>query len=252
MPVFARRVKKAAKSPRSRGMKKFKLYLQLFWTFFKIGLFTFGGGYAMISVILHEVVEKRKYISSDEFSDVVALAESTPGPIAINSSTYIGYKMGGVLGALVSSLAVCLPSFIIIYVISLFFSQFLELELAAKAFKGIQCGVAVLIVAAAFKLFKSVKKNAVSYILIICSSLALLAIDVFSLGISTIYLIILGLAVGVAVYFRPKSRESEPTEEDLVLMTKNADNEVIAGDIVEKPAEHDGVSATDTIGEGKV
>ena len=162
-------------------MDKFKKILQLFLTFFKVGLFTFGGGYAMISVISHEVVEKRKYISSDEFADVVAIAESTPGPIAINSSTYIGYRVGGLLGSIAASLAVCLPSFIIIYVISLFFTQFMQLELAAKAFKGIQCGVAVLIVSAAIKLFKSVKKNAVSYILIGLSAAALLAIDVFSL-----------------------------------------------------------------------
>lgn len=204
-------------------MRTFKKYLQLFFVFFKIGLFTFGGGYAMISVISHEVVEKRKYISEEEFSDVVAIAESTPGPIAINSSTYIGYRVGGVLGSILSSLAVCMPSFIIIYVISLFFSKFLELELAAKAFRGIQCGVAVLIVSAAFKLFKNVKKNWVSYALISFAALALLAIDIFSLHISTIYLVVLGMVVGIAAYFRLKR--------DLPVLEKSADNGVIGGDI---------------------
>jgi chromate transporter len=204
-------------------MRTFKKYLQLFFVFFKIGLFTFGGGYAMISVISHEVVEKRRYISEEEFSDVVAIAESTPGPIAINSSTYIGYRVGGVLGSILSSLAVCMPSFIIIYVISLFFSKFLELELAAKAFRGIQCGVAVLIVSAAFKLFKNVKKNWVSYTLITFAALALLAIDIFSLHISTIYLVVLGMVVGIAAYFRPKR--------DLPVLEKSADNGVIGGDI---------------------
>ena len=210
-------------SGKGKRMRTFKKYLQLFFVFFKIGLFTFGGGYAMISVISHEVVEKRKYISEEEFSDVVAIAESTPGPIAINSSTYIGYRVGGVLGSILSSLAVCMPSFIIIYVISLFFSKFLELELAAKAFRGIQCGVAVLIVSAAFKLFKNVKKNWVSYTLIAFAALALLAIDIFSLHISTIYLVVLGMVVGIAAYFRPKR--------DLPVLEKSADNGVIGGDI---------------------
>lgn len=204
-------------------MQTFKKYLKLFLVFFKIGLFTFGGGYAMISVISHEVVEKRKYISEEEFSDVVAIAESTPGPIAINSSTYIGYRVGGVLGSVLASLAVCLPSFIIIYVISLFFTKFLELELAAKAFKGIQCGVAVLIISAAFKLFKNVKKNWVSYALIAFAALALLAIDIFSLHISTIYLVVLGMIVGIAAYFRPK--KAQPVAE------KNIDNGAIGEDL---------------------
>ena len=196
-------------------MNRVKQLLQLFWAFFKIGLFTFGGGYAMISVISHEVVEKRGYISADEFSNVVAIAESTPGPIAINSSTYIGYKVGGVLGAIVASIAVCLPSFIIIYLISLFFSAFLQFELAAKAFRGIQCGVAVLIISAAFKLLKSVKKNAVSIMLIALSFLGLLAVDIFSVNLSTIWFVVFGIVVGLAVYFRPKKNSGgEPQKDD--------------------------------------
>ena len=192
-------------------MKKIKLLLQLIWTFFKIGLFTFGGGYAMISVISHEVVDKKKYITQEEFSDVVAIAESTPGPIAVNSSTYIGYKVGGIIGAILSSLAVCLPSFIIIFVISLFFDKFMQFELAQKAFKGIQCGVAILIISASVKLFKSVKKNAVSWILIIFAAAMLLLIDlgVFGINISTIYIILLGMVVGIAVYFRPKKKQDD-------------------------------------------
>ncbi|MBP5177124.1 MAG: chromate transporter [Clostridia bacterium] len=199
------------------------------WVFFKIGLFTFGGGYAMISVISHEVVEKRKYITEEEFSDVVAIAESTPGPIAINSSTYIGYRVGGVAGSILASLSVCLPSFIIIYVISLFFAKFLEIGLVEKAFKGIQCGVAVLIISAAFKLLKNVKKNWISYTLIATSALILLAIDVFSLNISTIYIIVLGMIVGVAAYFRPKRPTAKPTVATDGETEKNADNGVIEG-----------------------
>ncbi|MBO7368779.1 MAG: chromate transporter, partial [Clostridia bacterium] len=133
-------------------MQAFKKYLQLFWAFFKIGLFTFGGGYAMISVISNEIVEKRKYITAVEFADIVAIAESTPGPIAINSATFIGYRRGGVLGAILSSIAVTLPSFIKIFIICLFFDEFLKFELVQKAFSGVQCAVAVLIISAEVKL----------------------------------------------------------------------------------------------------
>lgn len=194
-------------------MNKLKLYLLLFFDFFKIGLFTFGGGYAMISVISHEIVEKRKYITADEFSTVVAIAESTPGPIAINSATYIGYRRGGVLGALVSSLGVVLPSFIIIFIISLFFDKFMEFEIVKKAFMGIQCGVAILIISASLKLFKSIKKNLASYIIVIVSALGLLAVDIFSVNFSTIYFVLIGACVGIALYFRPKKLEEGEKEQ---------------------------------------
>ena len=205
-------------------MDTFKKYLKLFWAFFKIGLFTFGGGYAMISVISNEIVEKRKYIDEDEFADVVAIAESTPGPIAINSATYIGYKRGGFLGAIIASIAVTLPSLIIIYIISLFLDKFLEFELVQKAFKGIQCAVAVLIVTAAFKLYKTVKKNVLSYILIAFAALALLAIDIFSLDISSIFIILTGAVCGIITFFVGKKKEKEvgPLTEQ-----KSADNTII-------------------------
>ena len=101
-------------------MKKSKTVLELFLTLFKIGAFTFGGGYAMLALLESELVSKKKWIEKDEFLDMVAIAESTPGPIAINSATYIGYKRAGVLGSAAATLGVVLPSFIIIYVISLF------------------------------------------------------------------------------------------------------------------------------------
>ena len=193
-------------------MNKLKLYLQLFFDFFKIGLFTFGGGYAMISVISHEIVEKREYITADEFSTVVAIAESTPGPIAINSATYIGYKRGGFLGSILASLGAVLPSFIIIFIISLFFDKFMQFEIVKKAFKGIQCGVAILIISASFKLFKSIKKNVASYIMVAVSALALLAVDIFSVNISTIYFILIGACIGIALYFRPKQVKTEDSQ----------------------------------------
>ena len=119
-------------------MNKIKTILKLFGTMFKIGLFTFGGGYVMVTLIENEFVEKKKWLSQEEYYDMLAIAESTPGPIAINSSTYIGYKLAGFFGSLFATIAVCLPSLIIIYLISLFFDRFLEFTIVANAFKGIQ------------------------------------------------------------------------------------------------------------------
>ena len=135
-------------------MDKLKNLFRLFLLMFKIGLFTFGGGYAMLVLLENEFIAKRKWITEDEFTDVVAIAESTPGPIAINASTYVGYKVGKVLGAIVSTIAVCLPSLIIIFLISIFFYQFLKLKLVAKAFQGIRVCVCLLIMFAGIKMLK--------------------------------------------------------------------------------------------------
>lgn len=196
-------------------MKKLKECLELFLLFFKIGLFTFGGGYAMISLISHEVVDKRKYIDSDEFSDLVAIAESTPGPIAINSATYIGYKKAGILGSIAASIGVVLPSLIIIYLISLFLAKVLEYSIVQKAFSGIQCGVSVLIISAGVKLLKSVRKNWASYILTALSFCLLLVINFTNVQISTIYFVIVGALIGIALYFRPlKKPVNRPIDGD--------------------------------------
>lgn len=107
----------------------------LFFTFLKIGTFTFGGGYAMIALIENEFVLKRKWIKQEDFLNMIAVAESTPGPMAINSATYIGYHISGIFGALIATLAVSLPSFFIIYFISLFFDTFLKLSYVSRAFR---------------------------------------------------------------------------------------------------------------------
>ena len=107
---------------------------ELFCTFFKIGAFTFGGGYAMVALLEHEFVEEKRWLTREEFLDMVAIAESTPGPVAVNSATYIGYKLAGAAGAAASTLAVCLPSFAVISLISLFFDRFLQLTVVANAF----------------------------------------------------------------------------------------------------------------------
>jgi chromate transporter len=141
-------------------MKKLKLLLTLFVTMFKIGLFTFGGGYAMIAIIEREIIERKKWIGNDEFLDIIAIAESTPGPLAINSATFVGYKIAGVLGSVFATLGVVLPSFIIIYIISLFFDAFLSIVWVGYAFRGIQVAVAFLIFNAGIKMLKKLKKTA--------------------------------------------------------------------------------------------
>ena len=127
----------------------------LFWTFLKIGAFTFGGGYAMVALLEREFVEDKQWLRREEFLDMVAIAESTPGPVAVNSATYVGYKIEGAEGAAASTLAVCLPSFVVIYLISLVFDRFLQLSAVASAFRGIQVCVIYLILSAGMKMLKA-------------------------------------------------------------------------------------------------
>lgn len=131
----------------------------LFLTFLKIGAFTFGGGYAMVALLENEFIAKKKWIDKKEFLDMIAIAESTPGPIAINSATYIGYHIAGVPGAATATLGVCIPSFVIIYLISLFFDQFLSLKFVSCAFRGIQVCVVYLIFSAGVRMLKSLEKT---------------------------------------------------------------------------------------------
>lgn len=181
-------------------MKKSKIILETFLAMFKIGLFTFGGGYAMLALLEGELVEKKKWIEKEEFLDMVAIAESTPGPIAINSATYIGFKRAGVLGSAAATLGVVLPSFIIIYIISLFLDKFLTFELVAYAFRGIQAGVVYLILSAGIKMLKGMKKNPMS-IAILCTVLTLMVLfSVFAIDFSAIFFILISAAVGLAVF----------------------------------------------------
>ena len=177
-----------------------KKYLNLFWTMLKIGLFTFGGGYAMIALLENEFVSKKEWIEKDEFLDMVAIAESTPGPIAINAATYIGYKMLGFFGSLTATVAVCIPSFIIIYVISLFFDAFLSFTLVSYAFKGIQVCVIWLILSAGLKMLKQMKKTAFNIIILSVVLLCMVACSVFSVNFSTIFYILIAGGIGLFVY----------------------------------------------------
>lgn len=177
------------------------MLLELFLTFAKIGAFTFGGGYAMISIIEDECVEKRKWITSEQLSTVTAIAESTPGPIAINCATYTGYMQAGVWGALCATLGVTLPSFVIIYMISLFFDNFLEIAVVANAFKGIKIAVGVLIARAALNLWKKKKqKDVQAYVIAGLAFVIMLLASLFAVDVSTIVLILAAGAAGVLVY----------------------------------------------------
>ncbi len=175
-------------------------YLDLFLTFFKIGAFTFGGGYAMIAILENEFVERKKFLEHEEFMDVVAIAESTPGPIAINSATYIGYKSAGFFGALFSTLGVVMPSFIIIYLISLFFDAFLSFKLVAAAFRGIQAAVVYLILSAGIKLWKKMKKKPLPVILTTCTVICMLTFSITAVKFSSIYYILIGAVIGLFSY----------------------------------------------------
>lgn len=174
---------------------------ELFLTFAKIGAFTFGGGYAMISIIEDECVEKRKWITSEQLSTVTAIAESTPGPIAINCATYSGYMRAGVAGALCATLGVTLPSFLVIYLISLFFDNFLEITVVANAFRGIKIAVGVLIARAALNLWKKKKqKDIQAYVIAGLACGIMLLAGFFAVNVSTIVLILAAGVIGVVVY----------------------------------------------------
>lgn len=178
----------------------------LFWDFLKIGAFTFGGGYAMIHLLERQFVARRKWMNRDEFLDMVAIAESTPGPVAVNSATYIGYKVDGIAGAISATCAVCIPSFVIIYLISLFFKQFMELKYVAYAFRGIQVCVVYLILSAAVKLWRTMEKTRFHICILTAVSIVMLVCSLCAVEVSSLYYIIVCGIIGIAVYGFPQMR----------------------------------------------
>ncbi|MBQ8963535.1 MAG: chromate transporter [Clostridia bacterium] len=178
-------------------MRRCRRLLELFGVFFKIGLFTFGGGYAMISLIGHEIGERRRWISPDELTEVFAIAESTPGPIAVNCATYVGYRREGVAGGVWATLGVVMPSFIIIYAISLFFERFMALSVVANAFRGIQVAVAFLILRAGLRLAVRLPRRGFELGVCVAAALLVLAINALGWRFSTIWLILCGGVAGL-------------------------------------------------------
>lgn len=181
----------------------------LFFTFFKIGLFTFGGGYAMIALLEEEFIQRRKWLDKDEFLDMTAIAESTPGPVAINSATYLGYKLAKVPGAATATVAVCLPSFLIIYAISLFFEQFTQLTVIANAFKGIQVCVIYLIFSAGVRMLKALDKSPFATGVLAAIMLVMVGLSLAGVSVSSILLILLSGAAGVAAWLIGRRKEGK-------------------------------------------
>ncbi|HBO63827.1 MAG TPA: chromate transporter [Faecalibacterium sp.] len=181
----------------------------LFFTFFKIGLFTFGGGYAMIALLEEEFIQRRKWLDKDEFLDMAAIAESTPGPVAINSATYLGYKLAKVPGAATATVAVCLPSFLIIYAISLFFEQFTQLTVIANAFKGIQICVIYLIFSAGVRMLKALDKSPFATGVLAAVMLVMVGLSLAGVSVSSILLILLSGAAGVAAWLIGRRKEGK-------------------------------------------
>lgn len=151
----------------------------------------------MIAVVEDTCVKIKKWITDDEMLNLTVIAESTPGPIAINCATYVGYKQKGVLGAAVATFGMVLPSFIIIYLISMFLDTFLEIKIIADAFKGIKLAVGILVVDAGIRMFKKLKKTPLGMTVFGVSVAAVLCVNFFALSFSTIALILIAAAVGL-------------------------------------------------------
>lgn len=176
------------------------ILFDLFLIFAKIGLFTFGGGYAMISIIENNCVERKQWITHDEMMNVTVIAESTPGPIAINCATFTGYKKAGFSGALVATLGMIVPSFVVIYLISVFLDNFLELTIMAHAFKGIKIAVGILILDAAITMIKKMHKKKLPRTIMIGSAIVMFCINLFGWNFSSISLMLISAVVSLTMF----------------------------------------------------
>ena len=179
---------------------KLKTAINLFFTMLKIGLFTFGGGYAMLSIIENNCVERKQWITHDEMMDITVIAESTPGPIAVNCATFTGYKKAGFIGALAATIGMIVPSFVILYLISMFLDNFLELTVIAHAFKGIKIAVGLLILDAAVTMIGKMQKKILPRTIMVCSCLAMLCINIFAWNFSSISLMLIAAVVSLTVF----------------------------------------------------
>ena len=175
------------------------IYWKLFLTFLEIGAVCFGGGYGMISLIREKVL-LNGWLTEEEILNMIAISESTPGPMAINSATYIGYKTLGFFGSLISTIAVCIPSFIIIYIISFFLDKFLTYKLISCAFKGVQVAVIYLIFSSGIKMFFKMEKNIFNIIVFLIVLILMIVFSLFAINFSTIFIILICGAIGVCFY----------------------------------------------------
>ncbi len=176
-----------------------KRLLQAFWSFFKIGAFTFGGGLAMIPLIQKEAVEKQGWVTDDDILEIVAIAESTPGPIAINAATFVGYRAAGILGSACATFGVVLPSFLIILAISFVLREFQDLKAVQYAFWGIRAGVLAMLLKALWTMFQKSKKGWVGYIAMAAAFILTAVLDVHVLiiiGSCAVFGLVTSLLIG--------------------------------------------------------
>lgn len=185
------------------------ILLSLFFTMLKIGCFAFGGGYAIIALLENEFISKRGWIDHDEFLDIVAIAESTPGPIAINVATYTGYKMKGFIGSLTATVGICVPSFVIMYLVSLFYESFMEIRLVASAFKGIQICVVYLIASAGLKMLKKMKKTPLNVTVFSATLVGMILCTLFDVRISSVYFVLSAGVIGLSVFLIKRRRRAK-------------------------------------------
>lgn len=181
-------------------------HLDLFLTFMKIGMFTFGGGYAMIPMIEYNCVEQRKWITHEEMVNVTIIAESTPGPVSINCSTFVGFKQAGLSGAIVATLGMVIPSFFVIFLIAQFLDNFLEIAVVAHAFEGIKLAVGILILNAGIRMMQKMRKALLSRLILLCALAAVLCINIFALNFSTISLMLIAAAVSLTALLVRENR----------------------------------------------
>ena len=186
----------------------FKLLI-LFLTFMKIGSLTFGGGYAMIPIIEEEVTKKRKWISEIEIMDILAISESTPGPIAVNTATYVGYKVAGIVGGIVATIGLTIPSFVIIFVISFFYQDFMKWPVIVAMFKGLKVGVIILLFSAVLRLRKGVKANLMGTVLFVITLSLMLIFSFIDIGFKylSLSLILLGIITGIVLTLIANKKE---------------------------------------------
>ena len=192
-----------------RRENKMNILPDLFFTFAKIGLFTFGGGYAMLSMIENNCVEKKQWITHDEMMNVTVIAESTPGPIAINCATFTGYKKAGFVGALAATLGIVVPSFTVIFLISMFLDNFLELSIIANAFKGIKIAVGILILDAAVTMVKKMQKKKLPKAIMLCSCAVMLCVNIFAWNFSSVSLMLIAAVVSLTIFILNGSPEQK-------------------------------------------
>ena len=186
-----------------------KKLFELLFTFMKIGMFTFGGGYAMISVIENECVERKQWVTQEDMMKMTVIAESTPGPIAINCATYIGYHRAGVLGAIFATLGLVIPSFCVIYMISMFLDDFLKYEVVSKALKGIKIAVGLMIFQVGRNMMKKISFGVLSRTVWSLAFILMLLINIFSWKFSSVSLIIIAAGIGISASFISRLSEKE-------------------------------------------